>query len=314
MNIHIKSLHCFAVLAETGSFTKAADKLYLTQPTLSKLIQRLEEHWQQQLIIRSAQGFALTQAGELLLERSRDILGQWHLLGEDLTHLSGLQSGTLRLGVCPMMSSLVIDMLTNFREKYPGIRLEMSEYGGFGCEQALLANALDIAFTALPATYADQLTAQPLSAYPLWACLPTDHALCAKTVLDWSDFGSQPFIMYNEDFALAKLLNRLSMQAQVELNVAYRSGQWDFIAAMVEAKMGLAILPAPICEKLPDKDFAFRPLKGQHTWDLALIWRSHMRLTPAANAFLELSRSNLEPAHQLPDPTTELSLKENCAQ
>ncbi|WP_372872153.1 LysR family transcriptional regulator [Shewanella sp.] len=294
MNIPIKNLHCFVTLAETGSFTLAAGKLHLTQPTLSKMIQRLEDHWQQQLVIRATQGLSLTQAGELLLARSREILGHWHLLDQDLSHLSGVQRGYLRLGVCPMMSSLVIGHLTAFRARYPGIKLEMFEYGGFGCEKALLANSLDIAFTALPATHEDELTAQPLTAYPLLACLPNGHPLTSKASLDWSDFGSYPFIMYNQDFALAKLLDRLAKKAGVELNVAYRSGQWDFLATMVEAKMGLAILPAPICEKLTDKALCFRPLTGSHTWDLALIWRSHMCLTPAANAFLSLSRMHLQ--------------------
>ncbi|MBT1444247.1 LysR family transcriptional regulator [Shewanella sp. JM162201] len=293
MNIPIKSLHCFMVLAETGSFTRAAEKLYLTQPTLSKLIQRLEDHWQQQLIIRGPHGLALTQAGELMLLRAQEILGHWHLLDEDLSHLSGLQRGNLKLGVCPMMSSLVIDLLTGFRQSYPGVNLEMSEFGGFGCERALLANTLDIAFTALPATHEEELTAQPLTAYPLWACLPAGHALSAKDVLDWSDFGALPFIMYNEDFALAKLLHKRARAAGVELNIAYRSGQWDFIATMVEAKMGLAILPAPICDKLSDKALTFRPLLDGSSWQLALIWRSHMQLTPAADAFLRLSRAHL---------------------
>ncbi|QYJ75968.1 LysR substrate-binding domain-containing protein [Shewanella sp. FJAT-52076] len=290
MNIPIKNLHCFVTLAETGSFTRAAEKLHLTQPTLSKMLQRLEDHWQQQLIIRTNQKLSLTQAGELLLEHAREILGQWHLLEEDLSNLRGVQRGYLRLGVCPMMSSLVIELLTAFRARYPGVRLEMFEYGGFGCEKALLANNLDIAFTALPATHADELTAQPLTAYPLLACLPAGHKLANKAALDWCDFGSHPFIMYNQDFALAKLLDSLARNAGVELNVAYRSGQWDFLASMVEANMGLAILPAPICEKLTDKSLCFRPLSGGHTWDLALIWRSHLHLTPAAAAFLALSR------------------------
>lgn len=290
MNIPIKTLQCFLILVETENFTRAAEKCFITQPTLSKIIQRLEESLGETLLIRNNQKVELTQAGQLFEHSAREILGQWHRLQEDMSNLSGLKTGRLRLGVCPMMSSLIIGLLTSYRKRYPGVELQMYEYGGFGCEQALLNNSLDIAFTALPTTHETELVNQPLTKYPLLACLPDGHPLTAKSHLSWQDFEPYPFILYNEDFSLAKLINRLSRKAGVQLNIAFRSGQWDFLAAMVEADMGLAILPEPICQKLSTSKLVFRPMQPAMTWDLALIWRQNLPLTPAANALLELSK------------------------
>lgn len=290
MNIPIKTLQCFLILVETENFTRAAQKCFITQPTLSKIIQRLEESVGETLLIRNNQKVELTQAGQLFEHSAREILGQWHRLQEDMSNLSGLKSGRLRLGVCPMMSSLIIGLLTSYRKRYPGVELQMYEYGGFGCEQALLNNSLDIAFTALPTTLETELVNQPLTKYPLLACLPDGHPLAAKSYLNWQDFEAYPFILYNEDFSLAKLITRLSRKAGVQLNIAFRSGQWDFLATMVEADMGLAILPEPICQKLSHSKLVFRPMQPALTWDLALIWRQNLPLTPAANALLELSK------------------------
>jgi DNA-binding transcriptional LysR family regulator len=193
-----------------------------------------------------------------------------------------------------MMSSLIIGLLTSYRKRYPGVELHMYEYGGFGCEQALLNNSLDIAFTALPTTHETELVNQPLTKYPLLACLPEGHPLAEKDHLKWQDFQPYPFILYNEDFSLAKLINRLSRKAGVQLNIAFRSGQWDFLAAMVEADMGVAILPEPICNRLSTSKLVFKPMQPAMTWDLALIWRQSLPLTPAAKALLELSKQKTE--------------------
>ena len=294
MNIPIKTLQCFLTLVETENFTRAAQKCFITQPTLSKIIQRLEESLGETLLIRNNQKVELTQAGQLFEHSAREILGQWHRLQEDMSNLSGLKSGRLRLGVCPMMSSLIIGLLTSYRKRYPGVELHMYEYGGFGCEQALLNNSLDIAFTALPTTHETELVNQPLTKYPLLACLPEGHPLAEKDHLNWQDFRPYPFILYNEDFSLAKLINRLSRNAGVQLNIAFRSGQWDFLAAMVEADMGVAILPEPICNRLSTSKLVFKPMQPAMTWDLALIWRQSLPLTPAAKALLELSKQKTE--------------------
>ncbi|MCE9680104.1 LysR family transcriptional regulator [Shewanella sp. AS1] len=291
MNILIRNLQHFLTLVESANFTKAAEKCFITQPTLSKIIQRLEDNVGQQLLHRNNQKVELTQAGKLMEQSAREILGQWHRLQEELNNLSGLKSGHLRLGVCPMMSSLLIGLLTDFRQRYPGIELQMHEYGGgLSCELALVNNSLDIAFTALPVAHDNELAHYTLSRYPLQVCLPERHPLCEKEVIRWQDFAPYPFILYNEQFSLAKLITQLSNQAGVKLNIAFRSGQWDFLATMVEANMGLAILPEPICQRLASSKLVFKPMEPGITWDLALIWRKDLPLTPAATALLSLSQ------------------------
>lgn len=290
MNIQIKSLHCFITLLEVGNYTRAAEKLHLTQPTLTKMIQRLEDHLEQPLLIRNNQKVIATEAGRLLETSAKQIVGQWHRLQEEMNSLNGLQTGQLRLGVCPMMGEMVIDLLSKYRQRFPRIDVSIVELGGFAAEQALLNDTLDLTFTALPTTHTQDFCSHNIGGYPLFACLPKSHDLAKKASISWSDLAHYPFILYNDDFSLAKLIRRLTHKANIELNIAAQSGQWDFIAAMVESKMGLAILPEPICQKVNSAQLAYRPLSPGLTWDLALIWRKNLPLTPAAESFIRLSQ------------------------
>ncbi|GIU06702.1 MULTISPECIES: LysR family transcriptional regulator [unclassified Shewanella] len=290
MNIQIKSLHCFVTLLEVGNYTRAAERLHLTQPTLTKMIQRLEEHLEQPLLIRNNQKVIATEAGRLLQNSAKQIVGQWHRLQEEMNSLNGLQTGQLRLGVCPMMGEMVIDLLSQYRQRFPRIDVSIVELGGFAAEQALLNDTLDLTFTALPTTHTQDFCSHNLGGYPLFACLPKAHLLTKKASISWSDLADSPFILYNDDFSLAKLIRRLTHKANIELNIAAQSGQWDFIAAMVESKMGLAILPEPICQKVNSAQLEYRPLSPDLTWDLALIWRKNLPLTPAAESFIRLSQ------------------------
>ncbi|MGS0676317.1 LysR family transcriptional regulator [Shewanella sp. 125m-1] len=298
MNVPIKSLHCFITLLEVGNYTRAAEKLHLTQPTLSKMIQRLEEHLEQPLLIRNNQKVIATEAGRMLESTAKQIVGQWHRLQEDLNNLNGLQTGQLRLGVCPMMGEMIINLLSEYRKRFPKIEISIVELGGYGAEQALLNDTLDLTFTALPTTHSHEFDSHNLKGYPLLACIPKEHLLAKSRAITWSAIEPHPFILYNDDFSLSKLIHRLSRKANVELNIAAQSGQWDFIAAMVEAKMGIAILPKPICDKIASKELLYRPLSPALTWDLALIWRKNLPLTPAAESFINLSRE-LSPNNQL---------------
>ncbi|MBY5922973.1 LysR family transcriptional regulator [Ferrimonas balearica] len=287
----LKSLECFLLLSRTRNFTRTAEQLHLTQPTVSKMVQKLEHRLGQPLVKRQPQGLSLTEAGQHLAQTAARMLEQWQQLEHQFSALSSLEKGNLKLGICPMVSPLAAPLLSTFRKRYPGITLDLYEDGGYGCEKALLNDRLEISFTALPTTHHGEFSTQSLERYPLWVCLPPSHPLAEAHALDWQALASHPVILYNEDFALTQWLTRLSQRAGVELNVALRSAQWDFIGAMVEAGLGLAIMPEPMCERLPAGSLQFRPMSPTLDWEIGLIWRERLPLAPPALAFLELAKT-----------------------
>lgn len=287
----LKALECFLLLSRTLNFTRTAEQLHLTQPTVSKMVQKLEHRLGQPLVKRQPQGIRLTEAGEHLAQTAARMLEQWQQLEHQFTALSSLEQGVLKLGICPMVSPLAAPLLSAFHQRYPGITLDLYEDGGYGCEKALLTDRLEISFTALPTTHHGEFSSQSLVRYPLWVCLPPSHPLADAETLDWRALAAHPVILYNEDFALTQWLTRLSQRAGVELNVALRSAQWDFIGAMVEVGLGLAVLPQPMCQRLPAGALVFRPMTPPLDWEIGLIWRQRLPLSPPAQAFLALAKT-----------------------
>ena len=99
--------------------------------------------------------------------------------------------------------------------------------------------------------------------------------------------GEHPLLIYNEDFALSRQLMTLFNQHNVKPRIAVRSGQWDFLAAMVQAGVGIAILPQPICERLDKNTLRWIPLESDLHWQLGMIWREGVYLSHSAQAWLE---------------------------
>jgi DNA-binding transcriptional LysR family regulator len=99
--------------------------------------------------------------------------------------------------------------------------------------------------------------------------------------------GEHPLLIYNEDFALSRQLMALFNQHNVKPRIAVRSGQWDFLAAMVQAGVGIAILPQPICERLDKNTLRWIPLESDLHWQLGMIWREGVYLSHSAQAWLQ---------------------------
>ncbi|MCV5706942.1 LysR substrate-binding domain-containing protein, partial [Escherichia coli] len=89
-----------------------------------------------------------------------------------------------------------------------------------------------------------------------------------KTSLSPAELASHPLVIYNEEFALSQQLMRLFAEHDVKPRIAVRSGQWDFLAAMVQAGIGVAILPEPICQRLDRQNFCWIPLQSELRWEL----------------------------------------------
>ncbi|MCT7943584.1 MULTISPECIES: LysR family transcriptional regulator [Shewanella] len=286
MNVSIKNLQCFLTVIEVGHFTLAAEQLYMTQPTLSKTIKKMEETLDQKLLIRNNQKVEVTEAGLLLAKSAQQIVGQWHRMYEDMNALTGLKIGRLRLGLSPMTGGMFINMLARFQTTYPGIEVNVLEVGGFAVEKALLNDSLDIGVTALPTNHADEFNILKLERYSLHVCVHVDHELASQTQLTWQDLDGRPFVQYNDQFAIGKVISQSCQGTGYKLNVVSHTGQWEFMAAMAEAQMAYAILPEPICKRVSSANVKFIPLDEKVAWELAFIWRKNLPLTAAAQAFI----------------------------
>ena len=287
----IRTLRYFVEVVRQQSFTRAAEKLFVTQPTISKMLKNLEDELNCTLLIRDGRRLLLTDTGRVVFERGQAILGEFHQLESELNDINHLYKGVLRLGIPPMVGMLMAEPISLFRQRYPGVELKIAEFGGLTVQQAVSNGELDLAMTALPVDEDSGLSTLPLFNHPLCVLTPRTEEWESVQSLSPEALAAHPLVIYNEDFALSRQLMALFTCHDVKPRIAVRSGQWDFLAAMVQAGIGVAILPQPICERLDAQNFCWIPLQSELHWELGMIWREGVYLSHSAQAWLECSKA-----------------------
>lgn len=286
----IRALRYFVELVREQSFTRASEKLFVTQPTISKMIRNMEEELGQPLLNREGRRFTLTDSGQVLFNRAQTILAEMQQLEAELADLQSLQFGRLALGIPPMVGHVYADLIRTYRSRYPKVELSIVEYGGRRIEQAVLEGELDLAITMLPTKEGGALSALELDQYPIQVVLPDLPRWRACREIRLEDLRDEPFLLYTQAFTLSERLEQACQQAGFEPQVAARSSQWDFLTAMVRSGMGVAFLPEPICRRLTPDGLVLRPLLPELSWRLGVIWPSERYLSRTAEAWLALCR------------------------
>ena len=286
----IRALRYFVELVREKSFTRASEKLFVTQPTISKMIRNMEEELGQPLLNREGHSFTLTDSGQVLFAHGQLILAQMQQLEAELADLQSLQHGRLALGIPPMVGHVYADLIRAYRSRYPKVELSIVEYGGRRIEQAVLEGELDLAITMLPTREEGVLSALELDCYPIQVVLPDLPRWRGGSEIRLADLQEEPFLLYTQAFTLSERLEQACQQAGFTPQVAARSSQWDFLTAMVRSGMGVAFLPEPICRRLTPDGLVLRPLLPELSWRLGVIWPAKRYLSRTAEAWLALCR------------------------
>ncbi len=286
----VRALRYFTEVVRQQSFTRAAQKLFVTQPTISKMLRQLEEELGCTLILRDGRRLHLTDSGQAVYQRGLMILQEFHQLEAEIGDINQLKTGELRLGIPPMVGMQIAGSISAFRRRYPGVQLKISEFGGLTVQQAVLAGSLDIALTALPVDAELPLNTLPLMRHPLCVLLPRHTEWLSRSHIALPELAEHPLLIFNEEFSLNRQLMQAFQRLGITPDIAVRSGQWDFLAAMVQAEMGLAVLPEPICQRLDKQSLLWLPLESELTWNLGLIWREGHYLSRSAQAWIACCR------------------------
>lgn len=288
----IRALRYFVAVVQQQSFTRAAEQLYVTQPTISKMVRQLEEELGCALLRREGRRLHLTDSGQAVYQRGLAILQEFHQLEAQIGDINQLKTGELRLGIPPMVGMQIAGSISAFQRRYPGVQLHIAESGGLTAQQAVLSGALDIALTALPVEPGLPLNTLELMRHPLCVLVSRSAAWHARPHLTLAELAQHPLLILNEEFALNRQLMQAFQREGITPQIALRSGQWDFLAAMVQAGMGVAVLPEPICQRLDPQSLAWLPLASALEWRIGLIWREGSYLSRSVEAWISCCRTH----------------------
>ncbi|MGE8407230.1 MAG: LysR family transcriptional regulator [Pseudomonas sp.] len=288
-----KQLRSFIEVVHRGGFTQAAHTLHISQSAVSKQIAQLEQDLGVVLLERHASRLHLTAAGKVVLERGEAMLHLSQALQNELDDLSQLARGELRLGL-PLLGSdaLFAGLFAEYRRRYPNINVQLLEGGSRSIEQAVLSGELELGGSLTPNDPA--FDHQPFCNEQMDALLPLDHPLAGNASVQLAELADTPFLLYQRSFVLNDRLLSACQALGFTPKEGGRSGQADFLAALVAAGQGVVLLPRVVARALERPGVVRLSLSQPEDlrWDIAFIWRRGAYLSAAARAWLQLLREN----------------------
>ncbi len=295
--MELRQLRYLVALADECHFTRAAAREHIAQPALSQQIRRLEAEVGLALVERTTRKVALTGAGELLVARARHILSELEAAQAELQTLAGVQGGRLSVGALHTMGPIDLSLLlASFHRNHPAVELTVREQSSEELAEMLRDDVIDLAFLSVTERIQRRgLELHALVSEELVVVVPNQHPLAGRDVVRLAELAGEPFIAFRIGSRLRELLDFGAAEVGFEARITLESNESRRIRSLVSGGLGVAILPRSdaIGEGAPVA--IARLVEPEMRRDVSLASRAGRRHSPAATAFLALTRRVYEP-------------------
>ncbi len=292
--VELAQLEVFLAVARERSFSRAAEKLYRTQPAVSIVIRKLEEAVGQPLFVRGARDVKLTDAGALLHDYAERLLNLREEIGRGMRDLRGLRRGHLSLGVNESSIHALLPALARFRRLHPQVHIAVHRTFSRDIPREVVNYRLDLGVVSFVPQDAN-LAAAEIFRDELTFVVPPGHRLARRRVVDIAEAGAETFVAHIVDSPYRWRVIQLFEKHRVPLDMSVELPTIESIKRFVLMGMGVAIVPR-MCvrwevERRALVEVKIRQLKMPR--HLYLISRRGVRLSHAALAFVRLVRGGV---------------------
>ncbi|MFF3980691.1 LysR family transcriptional regulator [Streptomyces sp. NPDC055808] len=259
--MQFQQLLYFVAVAETRHFTRAAERVHVSQPSLSQQIKALENELGAELFSRARGNIALTDAGEALLPLARRILADADTARIEVQELAQLRRGRVRLGATPSLcTGLLPDVLRAFHDRHPGIQLLIEEGGSHDLVRELARGALDLALIVLPLPAASPAltTIELLQEDLVVVSSAAEPAPGSGSSVRVADLREAPLVMFRHGYDLRELTVAACRAEGFEPAFTVEGGEMDAVLGFVRAGLGVAVVPSMVAARA--KDLRVTPL------------------------------------------------------
>jgi len=290
-----RSIRYLLAVAKHQSFTRAAEALYVSQPTLSQQIKQLEEALDVQLLDRGGRSVRLTAAGEIYARYAKRALGELDAAQRAVNELNDLSRGSIRLGMTPITEYLSAPLLNEFNSLHPGIAVNSMEMTQEDIERSVAEDRIDlgIAFTNVLTTkaHSNDIDSHILFVETLNLAIGKAHELAGKEKMpDEQGLEGVPLIMLNTDFALRRHFDVYCIEHGITPNIVMETNSLSIIIQTVRLGRLATILPESIsCSHADLAPVLLTPELPYHT--TTMFCRKGAYKSPACEAFAELMSS-----------------------
>ncbi len=294
----IRALEYFIEVARLKSFSKAAEAIHISQPSISKAIKELEIQWGITLFYRNTKHIELTDSGAILFEQAQQIVSAFHNITVQLDGLTKMQTGKIYIGLPPITAvTSFAHLLSAFRREYSRINVQLYEYGPKRIEAAIQEGLLDIGIFT-PDDRDEQYDKIWFEQDPHDLIMHPQHWLAGFSAVDYAQLAGEDFIIYSNEYRLYDIIIDRCRRAGFTPRIALETSQRDLMTQMVAANLGIALLPRKLCARLNANAFISRPFIDPQVYlKLALVWKKERYHSHAVREFLRFVKMNI------PDPT-----------
>ena len=291
--MNLKRLEYFCQLALLGNFTRAARTLGIAQPALTVAIQKLEQEVGLKLINRADKHSLLTAEGRVLYKLASQLLSQAKQVELELEELRELESGTIRFGVPAMMGSYYFpQILTEFKQKYPKIKIQLVDQGTAALEKMLLSSELDLALVRGDIEN-PQLRYTELIDEEIVAGMVSSHPLAAEKTISLEQFCQQPLVLFHEGYFLREVVSEYAKTQQRTLDVRMETNLIELQKSLVRNGVGITTCLSRILQN--EQQMTSIPFEPKIEFKLSLAWRKNHYLSNASKVFMTYLDSTVEP-------------------
>ncbi len=294
MELH--QLRYFCAVAESGSFSRAAEQSHVSQPSLSQQILKLEDELGARLFDRLGRSVRLTEVGKTFLPRARAVLRELEAARGDVVERKDSVGGAICVGVIPTIGPYFLPaQLTFLSRRFPQARVTVVEEITPALLERLRASVVDVAILALPIR-GHEFETFPLLREDLFAALPKKHKFAGRAIISLKDLRAEDFLLLRDGHCFRDTAVAACDRARLHPQIVFESGQFSSILSMVGAGMGVSIVPEMAVEKKSGCKFVriADPEASRTIGAVALRGRSLTRLQRAFLAHLKTSSRVVE--------------------
>jgi len=292
-DVHVRDLRYFVAVAEELHFTRAAERLYVSQPALSKQIRALERQLGAELFHRDRQGVALTAAGAALLPYAERVLAVWAEGASALAEVDAAERGTLVVGMStsPGRGGLLPAIRSRFTAARPEATVRLRQVSWDDPTAGLADGDTDVAFVWLPLPDAERYGWTVVAEEPRLVALPDSHPLAARAEVDFADLADEPFLALPPDAGPLRdhwlaLDERGGQLPRIGAEIASTEETYEALAA----GLGVCLVATGNAHLITLGGVVTRPVHGVSPSRYALAWRRENGVRPLVRAYVEACR------------------------
>lgn len=289
----LRQLECFAAVAETGSFTRAGERIHASQPAVSARVAGLERELGQSLFDRSGRSVRLTAVGAAVLPHAVEALAAVRSLRRAVDEHAGLLRGTVTVGMVAS-SALSFDLprlLVGFRNDHPDLAVVLTESSSDHLVASLRDGRLDVAVIASLTTAPGDIEGAVVADEPLVAAVAPDDPLAGLDAVPLRMLAGRPLVTFPASVDARATLEAACRSEGFEATVAFEASDPSVLAAIAAAGHGVGILPRPVAQSHGDGLRALAIEAPSLRGSLALAWRVGGPTDPAARMLVERLRA-----------------------